>query len=418
MINNPSARSAIVWVLRILLGATFMISGLAKSIDVYGFIFKIEEYLTVWHISVARQIIVSFAIFLSGFEFVCGLLLSVGAYRRVVVLLLTAFISIMTVLTLYIWIADPISDCGCFGDFIILSNAATFWKNIIIAALLAPLFKLNKKVKGIYHPATQWASLALASLYILAIALYGYNVQPIVDFRSFKVGTYLIEPSDNEGEENEEFVFIYEKNGVTKEFPIDSLPDDSWTFIDRKPLFEPSSANSKTELNALNADGTSAIETLSDTTKNFLIIAAANPDDVDMPSSFYINRISELISGLPNNDTETVELIGAPNEEILKEFRHRTMSELEIFVAEPTVIKELARGDVALVYVDHGRMKWKRSMQSLNYDALRSNTKEYINSATTYNDKNLALFSIILIFSLVVLYLCDVSRKLFYKKHI
>lgn len=418
MINNPKIRAALVWSLRIVIGVTFMISGLAKAIDAYGTIFKLEEYFTVWNFTISRQIIVAFALFLSGFEFVSGLLLAVGAYKRTIVWLLTAFMTVMLFLTLYIWIADPVSDCGCFGDFIILSNATTFWKNVIIIVLLVPLLYYNRRIKGFYHPATQWGALALSSLYILLIGLYGYNVQPIIDFRSFKVDTPLISPYNTTIENNDEFVFLYEQNGVVKEFTLDSLPDDTWTFVDRKPLFSTATSNDKTELMARTPDGASANEILSDTTKNFLIIAAANPDDIDMPTSFYINRIAEIINNINNSDIETIELIGLASESDVESFRRRTMTELELLISEPTIIKELARGAVSLIYIDHGIIKWKRTMQSINYDALRSNPQKYLNSAATFGIKNLAILTALLVICLGLLYLCDVSRKLFRKAKI
>ncbi len=418
MIDNPKIRTALVWLLRIILGVTFMISGLAKAIDIYGFIFKLEEYFVVWNITVPRQISVASALFLSGFEFVCGLMLAVGAYKRVIVWLLTAFMTLMLLLTFYIWIADPVSDCGCFGDFIKLSNAATFWKNVLIIILIIPLLYYNRKIKGFYHPATQWGALVLASFYILLIGLYGYNVQPIVDFRSFKVNTPLISESDNDSSGNEDFVFIYENNGIKKEFSIDSLPDESWTFVDRKPLFSSKDTLSKTELMARTYDGASANEILSDTTKNYLIIAAANPDDVDMPTSFYINRIAELVNNIDNSTTETIELIGATSQNQIETFQRRTMTESEVFISEPTVIKELARGTVSLIYTEHGIIKWKRTMQSLNYDAFRSDPAYYFSTASTYNIKNLGIFTALLALCLTLLYGFDVSRKLFRKAKI
>ena len=132
-------------------------------------------------------------------------------------------------------IANPVADCGCFGDFIILSNTATFVKNVFITLFLAYLFLFNVRVSGLFIPYVQWIVGGILSFYILAVAFYSYNVQPIIDFRRFAPETRLINTSEDEDEEGEEAVFeyIYERDGEKRAFMIDELPDSTWTFVDR-----------------------------------------------------------------------------------------------------------------------------------------------------------------------------------------
>lgn len=402
-----------VWLLRVVLGSTFMLSGAVKAIDVYGFIYKLEEYAEVWDVAISFPLLLTAAAFLITFEFVCGLLLFVGAYRRMVVYALSVFMSVMLCLTLYIWIADPVSDCGCFGDFIILSNSATFWKNVVICILMALLWSNNAKVKGFYHPNFQWGALVLGTVYLLSILLYGYFVQPMIDFRSFKAGTKLVE-GDNETDDTE-FVFVYERDGVEKSFTVDSLPDDSWTFVDREAVDEREELHDKTDFAPHYSNGEPANDFFDDESKSFLIVAAANPDDINAVLSFYINRLESYLTG---SDVELVEMIGASNGDDVDVFKERTMSPAEVLVAEPTVIKEFARGKVAYVYVEGGIVKWKRSAQSLNYDEFKSSPKTYLAKAMTADWHEMLVLSILLVSGLIVLYLFDISRKLFRKRGI
>ena len=182
--------------LRILVGGVFIISGLAKAIDIWGFVFKIEEYLSVWHMMQPRSLVLMGAILLSGYEFVFGLLLLLGCYKRVAVWALTATMAVMLPLSLYLAVANPVTDCGCFGDFWVISNTLTFVKNLIITAALIALLWLNPRLhQGLFQPAIQWIVGAIISLYIVIVALYGYNIQPMIDFRPYPIGARLLPPN-------------------------------------------------------------------------------------------------------------------------------------------------------------------------------------------------------------------------------
>ncbi len=165
----------LVWLFRLLVGATFIVSGWAKSIDPWGFIYKIEEYFSVWGLYVPREITLAFAVVLAISEFSVGVLVLTGAMRRAAVWLAAAFMAFMLPLTAYIMIADPVSDCGCFGDFLVLSNTATFLKNLALSAMIIYLMVRNIAVKGIYIPGVQWLVMVGALAYSSCLAFTGYR---------------------------------------------------------------------------------------------------------------------------------------------------------------------------------------------------------------------------------------------------
>ncbi|MDE6368290.1 MAG: DoxX family protein, partial [Muribaculaceae bacterium] len=182
----------LVWLFRLLVGATFIISGWAKSIDPWGFIYKIEEYFNVWGLYVPREITLALSLTLAIGEFVIGVLVFVGAMRRASVWLAAGLMAVMLPLTAYIAVANPVSDCGCFGDFIVLSNYATFGKNIALTAMVIYLMVRNDLVKGIYIPGVQWLIVLGAFSYSATLAFLGYRYQPLVDFRPYPNGSELI----------------------------------------------------------------------------------------------------------------------------------------------------------------------------------------------------------------------------------
>ncbi|MDE6265141.1 MAG: DoxX family membrane protein, partial [Paramuribaculum sp.] len=156
----------IVWLLRVFVGAVFIISGFAKADDLYGFIFKIEEYLDVWGMPEPRSLVLVGAMALSMAEFLLGSMLLLGCYRRAVVWLLLLMMAGMLPLTAYIYFTDPVPDCGCFGDFLILSNGATFFKNILLTAALIYLIKYNNKIDGLFGAYIQWLVATVCAAYI------------------------------------------------------------------------------------------------------------------------------------------------------------------------------------------------------------------------------------------------------------
>ena len=154
MTNNPKVTprnrllNATILILRFLIGGVFLLSGLAKAIDTWGIEYKIHDYLVAfdWWWAMPFEGILSVA--LPIIEFVSGVLLIIGSFRRVTVVILLLFMAFMFPLSAYLWLSNPVPDCGCFGDAWIISNQATFWKNFVITASLVFLLKYNNRVRS------------------------------------------------------------------------------------------------------------------------------------------------------------------------------------------------------------------------------------------------------------------------------
>lgn len=106
--KTPKWQIAAVWLLRLVVGGVFVVSGFAKAIDPWGTLFKTEEYLIAWDMLQPRTLTLMAALIQSWGEFLLGALLLLGCYRRVTPVLSAALMVFMTSLTLYIWIADPV----------------------------------------------------------------------------------------------------------------------------------------------------------------------------------------------------------------------------------------------------------------------------------------------------------------------
>lgn len=346
-----------VWGLRLLIGAVFILSGLTKMIDLWGFVFKLEQYLSVWDIAVPRSLVLIGAMGVSAYEFILGVMLATGSFRRVTPPLLLLSMVVMLPLTGYIALYDPVDDCGCFGDFLKISNSATFIKNIFITAALIYLCRNNVKARcRIYQPAAQWAPAILSFLYIIVIGLVGYNVQPLVDFRQFPVGADLL------GRDSEEDVsmpvFIYEKDGRQEQFQADALPDDQWTYVDRID-----GTVSTKSLVIYSPDGEDEVtDDVIEQSGEQLILVIPEPARADISYTYVINELYQAIS---DHGGSMIALLAAGQDGINR-WLDMSMAAYPCYSVEDTQLKELARGVMSLVYLNDGKVMWKRTVSSID----------------------------------------------------
>ncbi|MCM1255690.1 MAG: DoxX family protein [Duncaniella sp.] len=355
---------ALVWLLRVAVGATFVLSGFVKSVDPWGSVIKIGEYLSVWGWDIPSALVTFAAFMLGGIEFVFGALLLLGCYRRVSVWILMAMMCFMLPLTFYIMIDNPVSDCGCFGDFLIISNSATFVKNLFLTLFLVYLIKFNAKVSGLFIAYVQWIVGGVLSFYILAVAFYSYNVQPMIDFRRFAPETRLVQSDEDLDKESSDeepiFEYFYERDGDRKTFLIDNLPDSTWSFVGRKLI------DGSTEIK----DGFTLIEDGEDIASDVIeqegeqfIVTIPNIKNVDLSYTYLINELNDFIT---SRDGSLIVLVNSDDRGI-EWWKDVSMASYPIYNAEPNLIMELARGNAALVYLNDGVVQWKRTLSSISY---------------------------------------------------
>lgn len=363
---TPEARQKLIHAgviaARIIIGVIFVVSGMAKDIDLWGTVYKIEEYLHVWHVFQPRTIVFMASILLSCGEFILGALLILGCLRRSVPVLMLCMMAFMLPLTLYIYISNPVSDCGCFGDFIVLSNGATFWKNVVITAILIFLLKFNRSVEPMYGPSLQWVVVALLAAYAIAIGLYGYNIQPMIDFRSFPVGSHILPNDDDADSDDDDISFIYEKDGRRETFTLPNLPDSTWTYVDR---VEPErTADSPTELVVYDLDGNEATAEAIWAEGEEMILVVPQIARAEISWTYFLNELREFME---NRGGTMVGLIAGDRREVAA-WSDLSMASYPVYTAESTTLKELARGNMALVYLIDGKVVWKRSMTLMDTD--------------------------------------------------
>lgn len=180
-------------IIRIVLGATFVFSGFVKAIDPLGSAYKFTDYFTAFGTDWASAFSLFLSIVLSLAEYGVGVAMLINYKVKLFSWLTLVFMAIFFPLTLWIAIKNPVTDCGCFGDAIIISNWATFYKNIVLMAfaifVVVNRNQYSNRLKPLYQHSVFIASLIL----LVSVQFYGLNHLPIIDFRPYKIGNNIIE---------------------------------------------------------------------------------------------------------------------------------------------------------------------------------------------------------------------------------
>ena len=354
---------------RLIVGVVFILSGLAKSIDLWGTIYKIQDYAAVWHWDIPFGLVMFGAATLALGEFMLGAFCFLGCCRRVVPYTLAAIMAVMLPFTLYIWIKNPVADCGCFGDMIVLSNGATFLKNVVLTALIVPLVMWNRLLIPYIHKGLQWVAGAVFWVFIVVIAIRGYNVQPIADFRSFPVGTNLAALAE-EGD-NVDYEFVYKApDGREETFTIDALPDSTWTFVERRVLS--GSEQTKDGFYIFDSEGENVAAEAIPASGDALIVTVPDIEDVTPSHTYQINELYRYLNpkGIPL-------VVLLPAAAFLPFWEDLAMPDYPVYVADVLQLKELVRGHIGVVWLSDGVILNKTSLGSL-HDL--NGFKEFINA--------------------------------------
>lgn len=224
-------------VCRGLLALTFLFSGFVKANDPIGTQIKLNEYLRAMGLdSLTGLTTLAAALGLAFVEFTLGVYLVIGQRRRTVSLVTVIIMAVMTALTLWIAIANPVSDCGCFGDAIVLSNGMTLAKNVVLLAAAVVVMRWYRKQPPLVHGGWAWLVTTLFPVGILVFAVYCIVALPLIDFRPYKVGVNLAEHVGGGSVHPQVDVkIVYQRGDETLILGIDDDdPDSTWTYVETR----------------------------------------------------------------------------------------------------------------------------------------------------------------------------------------
>ena len=226
---------------RIIVALTFIFSGFVKAIDPIGLQYKLQDYLGAVGIPgfLPDWLLLIMAVLLAAVEFCMGIFLLFAIQRRLISKLIVAFMSIMTLITVWLVVANPVKDCGCFGDALHLTNTETLVKNIILLGCSIVIMQRPLAMFRFISESNQWIVINYTIVFIFVSSGLSLYYLPLFDFRPYRIGTNIPRgmeiPKDAE-QPLFETTFIMEKGGQRKEFTLNDYPDSTWKFIDSKTV--------------------------------------------------------------------------------------------------------------------------------------------------------------------------------------
>jgi uncharacterized membrane protein YphA (DoxX/SURF4 family) len=214
---------------RIILGITFIFSGFVKGIDPWGSAYKFTDYFNAMGMEWLVWAAFPLGVVLAFAEFAIGAALLLNLFIRVFSWLAFLFMAFFLPLTLWIAIKNPVTDCGCFGDALVISNWETFYKNVVlmIFAIIVVVYRKNMDWKWFQKPGLFMGIITVVAYF--TVVYYSYNHEPIFDFRPYKVGVNIPEamkiPENAQKEVYENTFYYKNKNtGKVKKFSEENYP--------------------------------------------------------------------------------------------------------------------------------------------------------------------------------------------------
>ena len=359
-------RITAVNVCRFVLAATFIFSGYVKAIDPLGTLYKLKDYAAAMSLNglLPDWVLVGVAIALGALEFALGVFMLFAVRRHVVSRIMLAFMTAMTVLTLWIFVADPVKDCGCFGDALKLTNGETLLKNIVLIACAALVAWRPVDMARFISRSNQWIVRYYTVAYIVITSVYCLYTLPIFDFRPYHVGMNIKQGMEiPEGAEQPEFesTFLLRKNGETREFTLDNYPDSTWEYVDTRTVQTKKGYEPPIHDFALTSCDTGEDITEQVLTKKgytFLLVSPrlAVADD----SNF--GDIDQIYEYAEENGADFYCVTASANDEI-ERWRDLTGAEYQFCNADETTLKTMIRSNPGLILLKDGTIigKWSHN---------------------------------------------------------
>ena len=404
-------KEKLIKTLRILIGLLFLVSGFVKCVDPIGGAIKIEDYFVAWNLeNIPFSICLILSVVQNVIEFAVGYMLIVGIGVRASSLLALLFMCFYTPLTLYIAIANPVSDCGCFGDAIKLTNWQTFGKNVIFLPLTIYIFinrHIGRSKQSIWR---KTAILCIGAIVATILSVKGITDEPIIDFRPYSVGTNInkaMQIPDDAPLPEYKTTFILEKNGQQQEFDENNYPynDSTWVYVDsRTEVISEGYTPPITDFTLTDVEGNSLTEHILSSDKPIVLIISAKIEEI---TDEHIQTLANIDEAMLAKDRE-VYIATASNIAAQKQNDYKTGRIFTYLQGDETMLKTITRSNPGIIVIQNGVIVAKYHIVHLPLQGLDDPLSTNLTNIVAENARLTILSAI---FAIAFLILLIIDRK-------
>lgn len=344
-------------VCRMALAAVLLVSGFVKAVDPMGAMYKLQEYVSSFELDIlSGDWLLFVAIVQAAVEFLVGAFLLMGVYRKPMSVLAFLMFLFFTPFTLYIALNDPVADCGCFGEAMVLTNKQTFFKNALLLLFATVVFIGRKLFVCNLSSRNRWIMVIFSILYISLVEGLSLSHIPVLDFRPYAVGNDL-RAMVNGADEMYNLQLLVEQDGVEHESEADTVPDESWLMADSRPEFVDKPIGDFSILDWY-SDYDVADDILADT--GYVCVVA-----IELVEEAEVSRVDRLNDFYDYCLEKSVPFYAATasGEDEIELWRKRTGAEYPIYWADASLLRTMVRANPGVLLFKDGVIvgKWNVS---------------------------------------------------------
>jgi uncharacterized membrane protein YphA (DoxX/SURF4 family) len=362
---------AAVNIARILVGLLFIFSGLVKANDPLGLSYKMQEFFEVWGIGTKfNSSTLLMSVLMNAFEIIAGFALLIGWRIRLFSWLLLLLIIAFTFLTGYTFITGKPTNCGCFGDCLLISSKTSFLKDVALTILIGFLLWKRKLIKPIMGEKVAMITMFGITVFAFGFQWYTLNYLPVVDCLPFKKGKNISKQMEIPADAIPEVRvvnYVYEKDGKQIKFTADKFPagfDSTYKFISRSDDVIKEGKNNKPRITGFVLKGvTDEDSTQIILSQPYAILLFSI--DFSTPVSKWEKGFGELYAAAKAKSIPVYMISGRPGETPEK-VKGTSFSDIQILKCDFTTIRTAARTNPCLYLLKQGTIEGKWSYKKMS----------------------------------------------------
>lgn len=342
---------------RVALGLLFIFSGFVKGVDPVGTQYRIQDYFIAYGAEWAIPLSLYLSVFLNLIEFTLGILLLFNVWKRTVSWLVLVMMAVFTLTTLNDALYNPVPDCGCFGDAIVLSNWQTLYKNLAIGILVVVLVSSGNRERRSPGRTASWVVFIAGVVLFTGFQVYNIRHLPVVDFRNWKTGNNML--VENPLPRKYFLTYRNTETGEIREYLSPNYPyDDSvwvqkWEFVSQR-VVDPNPR--KHDLSIMDEEGTDLTDGILHNPGYQIMIISYDLSHIKTRTA---DKIRDLLHSCDSAGITAFFLTSALPEDVERFMESKNIG-AEFYYADDTVLQAMVRSNPGFILMKDGVVvnKW------------------------------------------------------------